>query len=95
MIKKNKSNLLPILLQRIESEIILNRVAKRIERERPELPIFTIHDSVVTTVGNELYIQCVMKDEMDKAINLRPNTEIEYWNSNEVSLHDNSNNAVA
>ena len=95
IIKKNKSNLLPILLQRIESEIILNRVSKRIERERPELPIFTIHDSVVTTRGNEYYIECVMKDEMEKAINLMPNTKIEYWEPKNISLESNLNDSVA
>ena len=95
IIKKNKPNLLPILLQRIESEIILNRVSKRIERERPELPIFTIHDSVVTTRGNESYIECVMKDEMEKAINLMPNTKIEYWEPKSISLEGNLTGSVA
>ncbi len=95
LIKKGDSRLLPILLQRIESEIILNRVAKRIEIERPYLPLFTIHDSVVSTLGNELYIQCVMKEEMEKAIGLSPHMKIEYWNPNNIKLDNPSNNIVA
>jgi len=86
LIKKGESRLLPILLQRVESEIILNRVAKRIEIERPDLPIFTIHDSVVSTLGNELYIQCIMMEEMEKAIGLSPHMKIEYWKPENIDL---------
>ena len=88
LIKKGKSNLLPILLQRVESEIILNRVAKRIEIERPDLPIFTIHDSVVSTLGNELYIKRVMMEEMEKAIGLSPHMKIEYWKPENIHLQN-------
>jgi hypothetical protein len=82
-------------LQRIESEIILNRVAKRIEIERPDLPLFTIHDSVVTSVGNELYIQFVMKEEMENAIGLSPNMKIEYWKPENIDLQSDLANVVA
>tara|TARA_B110000211_G_scaffold223216_1_gene272819 strand:+ start:1001 stop:1948 length:948 start_codon:yes stop_codon:yes gene_type:complete len=95
LIKKGNSKLLPILLQRIESEIILNRVAKRIEIERPDLPLFTIHDSVVTSVGNELYIQFVMKEEMENAIGLSPNMKIEYWKPENIDLQSHLVNVVA
>jgi hypothetical protein len=95
LIKKGNSKLLPILLQRIESEIILNRVAKRIEIERPDLPLFTIHDSVVTSVGNELYIQFVMKEEMENAIGLSPNMKIEYWKPENIDLQSDLINVVA
>ena len=95
LIKKGNSKLLPILLQRIESEIILNRVAKRIEIERPDLPLFTIHDSVVTSVGNELYIQFVMKEEMENAIGLSPNMKIEYWKPENIDLQSDLVNVVA
>ena len=82
------------MLQRIESEILLNRVAKRIEIEEPSLPIFTIHDSIVTTKGNELYIQSIMLDEMCKAIGSIPKTTIEYWTpdalNNNIELDDSA-----
>jgi hypothetical protein len=44
-IKKDEHNRLPILLQRIESYVILKRVAPRILSELPELPFITRHDS--------------------------------------------------
>lgn len=79
-IKRTKSEVLPILLQTIESELMLNRIAKRIERESPDLPIFTIHDSVVTTLGNEQYVKNVMIEEAKAAIGISPSVSIEYWN---------------
>ena len=68
MIKRHDKTNLPRLLQRIESHLMLLVVAKRITKEKPRLPILTIHDSIVTTVGNEEYVQSVLKDEMAKAI---------------------------
>ncbi|GAA4459135.1 hypothetical protein GCM10023189_32410 [Nibrella saemangeumensis] len=73
--------LLALLLQNIESEIFLNRIAKRTVEERPDLPIFTIHDSIVTTVGDEDYVEQVMKEELQNAVGLVPNTKREYWRS--------------
>ena len=94
LVKRKNSKFLPILLQRIESEILLNRVAKRIEIEEPSLPIFTIHDSIVTTKGNELYIQSIMLEEMCKAIGSIPKTTIEYWTpdalNNNIELDDSA-----
>jgi hypothetical protein len=49
------------LLQRIESDLIISNVCKRIMMERPDLPIFTIHDCIVTTEGNESYVKDVME----------------------------------
>lgn len=67
------------ILQRIESEIIIQRVAKRISVEKPQLPIFTIHDSVATTVGNEDYVSEVIKEEVVKLTALNVQLGIEYW----------------
>ncbi|RCR67503.1 hypothetical protein [Larkinella punicea] len=61
LIKSQQHRTLALLLQNIESEIFLNRIARRIAQERPDLPIFTIHDSIVTTVGNETYVKMIMR----------------------------------
>jgi hypothetical protein len=75
---KNHTTLAHIL-QRIESEIVIQRVAKRISVERPELPIFTIHDSVATTQGNEDYVSTVIKEEILKLTGLIVQLGIERW----------------
>lgn len=76
--KGNRANL-PILLQRIESHLILNVICKRIAKEYPKVPIFTIHDSIATTKENESIIQSIMEEELTKAIGIRPHIKIERW----------------
>ena len=67
------------ILQRIESELIIQNVTKRISVERPELPIFTIHDSVATTVGNEDYVSTLIKEEAKRLTGLNVKLGLEYW----------------
>ncbi|MBN8698840.1 MAG: hypothetical protein J0L54_04455 [Chitinophagales bacterium] len=79
LIKTSKSEILPITLQQIESELFLKRITKRVSMERPELPIFTIHDSIITKRGEEAYIESVIKNECEKAIGISPSVQIENY----------------
>jgi hypothetical protein len=79
LIKKRDKSILPRILQTIESHLMLKVIAKRISKERPTLPIFTIHDSIATTVGNEDYVQKVMQEELTKHIGHSPSLSVEYW----------------
>ena len=83
-IKRTKKELLPIMLQTIESKLFLDRIARRIAKERPELPIFTIHDSITTTVGNEAYVKRIMEEETIKAIGVRPSIDISLWSQSKI-----------
>ena len=78
-LKQKDHTQLAILLQAIESEFILNRVCKRISRERPYLPLYTIHDSVATTLGNEDYVRNVIEEEAIKAFGYKPKLKNENW----------------
>ena len=90
LIKKSDKTNLPRLLQRIESHLMLNVITKRIAAERKDLPIFTIHDSIVTTddAGNAEYIQRIMEEEFTKAIGFPPKFEIEYWDVAKLTFND-------
>jgi hypothetical protein len=79
LLKTKDKKVLPILLQRIESNEILLNITKRIARERPDLPIYTIHDSIVTTTGNEMYIKGIMEEELAKTIGFPPKLSISHW----------------
>lgn len=79
IIKQKNHTALAHLLQRIESIVMIENVVPRIVKERPELPIFTIHDSIVTTVGNENYIANVIKEEILRLTGLEAEMSYEYW----------------
>lgn len=70
---------LAILLQRIESYAILEVTCKRISKERPDLPIFTIHDSIATIEGEEAYVQSIMEEELNRISGCIPKLKTEYW----------------
>lgn len=78
-LKRQDSTILPILLQTIESHLILKVITKRISKEHPRLPIFTIHDSIITTVGSEDYVLSVMEEELEKAVGVKPSIKKEYY----------------
>jgi hypothetical protein len=42
------------------------------------LPIFTIHDSIITTSGDEEYVKAIMKEELHNYIGYEPKLKIEY-----------------
>ena len=87
-IKSHKKGHLAILLQMIESFLMIEKVVKRIYHERPDLPIFTIHDSVATTVGNEDYVATVIKEEFGKAIGNEPQLTVDYWSPEKLAFKD-------
>lgn len=74
--KDHKKNVLPILLQTIESYLIIDKVCKELSDERPGMPLFTIHDSVVTTKGNEHYVAKKMQEVFLQNIGHSPSLEI-------------------
>jgi len=86
IIKKQDYSLLPRLLQAIEAKIMLDRVCVRIGKERPNMPIYTIHDSIACPQGNEDYVSMVIKEEMQTAIGHTPSVGLEYWNPENVTI---------
>jgi hypothetical protein len=73
ILKRQNKSILARLLQAIESYMVLDRVCKRISLESPKMPIFTIHDSILTTEGNEEYVESVLKDEFIRLLEFKPN----------------------
>lgn len=68
------------MLQSIESEIVLNRCCLRMWAEaNHQIPIFTIHDSIVTTVEHQDYVRRVMEEVMTECIGIKPTLAIEAW----------------
>ena len=84
--KKGDATVLPRLLQNIEAKLILDIIAKRISKERPKAPIYTIHDSLTTTLENLEYFERVMREELEKYIGIEPNLKVEYWDAGELDI---------
>jgi len=85
-VKKKDYSFLPRLLQSLEAKIVLDRICTRITRERPTMPIFTIHDSVVCPEGQEDYVSNVIIEEMKRSIGHPCSVGLEYWRPETVVL---------
>lgn len=80
---------LAILLQSIESEIILHRCCKRIwEEGNQQMPIFTIHDSIVTTKENVEFVEKIMQEELTQCIGIPPKFKREEWKESNLEHQD-------
>lgn len=58
---------------------MIEAVASRIALERPDLPYFTIHDSIATTMGNENYVAKNVSEEACKLTGLQVKLGMENW----------------
>jgi hypothetical protein len=54
------------LMQSYESTLFIDIICRRFRRERPDLPIYTIHDAVLTTSEHVGYVKSVILDEFAK-----------------------------
>ena len=76
------------LLQRIESIAMQHFVCKRLQADHPNVPIFTLHDCIVTTQGNEQLVRQVMEDGIRQYVGYVPEMKIKPWSSFEVKLNE-------
>ncbi len=82
-IKEKDYTYLPLVLQRIESYLIIDVICKKVGHLEPKIPLFTIHDSIVTTQGYEGFIEAVMIEELEKWVGYKPKLDIQYLIPNE------------
>lgn len=71
-IKENDYREISRRLQRFESNLILKKVCNEISKERPDMPIFTIHDSILTTESNVDYLKWTMIRVITKEVGFEP-----------------------
>ena len=75
-LKKDDSRNVPLALQRAESQFVIGTVCKRILKESPDTPLWTIHDSILTTTSNSEFVQKVMEAEFAK-LGVHPRLRVE------------------
>ncbi len=83
-LKRSDKTLLPRLLQKLESYTILDRIAKRIGMEEPQMPIYTIHDSIVCPYGMENYVSHIIREEIYSLLGIYPKIHFDYWKSENI-----------
>lgn len=76
-LKQDDHKKLAVLLQRIESSFMLDKVARRIAKEQPKMPLFTIHDSIVCPVGMEGLVKSVIESEGEQWFGMIPPVKYE------------------
>ncbi|GAB3890040.1 hypothetical protein [Spirosoma agri] len=77
--KQTQKEVLPCLLQCIESYMVLQVITKRFAKQHPKAPIFTIHDSVATTEPFVKPLQTIMYEELMAFTGLPPKLKLERW----------------
>ena len=70
---------LPILLQKIESTLILDKVAKTIAKTEKGMPLYTIHDSLVVDSKKIDFCKEVLSRESIKYLGFEPKVNIDLW----------------
>ncbi len=64
-----------LALQRAESDIIINRAVRRLMNENPDIPILTVHDSIMTQLRHADTVKQVMLDAFS-TVGLSPTIQI-------------------
>lgn len=77
LIKKDKHNTLAILLQSIESKIVLENAYVKIMNVLPNAPLFSIHDSLITTENYVASVKAILEEELTNATGYSPHLKIE------------------
>lgn len=78
-IKKERHATLAIILQRLESELFLQKCCKIINEEKPGIPIFTIHDSIITTKENIEYVKSIIEKVLLEHLKAKPHLKVDRW----------------
>lgn len=69
----------PILLQNIEADCILDYCTHNIAERFPEIPLITIHDSIITTENNIEIVEREFRKHLHNYFGLMPKLQREYW----------------
>lgn len=70
--KRHRHELLPLLLQTLEAELVLGVVAQRISLLHSNIPLFSIHDALVTPSEHADQIEALMRQELKRAVGYEP-----------------------
>lgn len=68
---------LGLILMNVESRIMLDHVVPRIEKVFPGLPIWTIHDGIMTLEAHVEVVKEIIQEECERLIGWQPHVKFE------------------
>jgi hypothetical protein len=78
-LKSEDNSVFPIFLQNIEAYLIIDLITKGIALKNPEIPMYTIHDSIATTHEYASLIKEELTNQLFKYNGVKPQITIEEW----------------
>lgn len=84
IIKRKDRTILPRLLQSIEAYLFLQVITKQVAKINPRIPLYTIHDSIVTTERYVPIVKKVMRDVLIRYVGVVPTFSEEPWDPSEL-----------
>jgi len=88
LIKKKNHKVLAWVLQYIEADMLLYKVCPQIAAESPNIPLFTIHDAIVTTEEHAEFVKDKMIEIIQETIGFTPKIKPEIWEEGNTALVD-------
>lgn len=79
MIKSKSHPTLAVILQNLEADLILNQTCKIISEKNSEIPLYTLHDSIITTEENVKFVQDEMISVLSQNLGIPPSIKVEEW----------------
>lgn len=83
--KKSNYRRLAWLMQKTESDYMINGVCRRLMLDYPEITFLTIHDSILTSPDHAGTVKTVMLEEFVK-LGMRPTIRVESYEDEDVNL---------
>jgi hypothetical protein len=79
-VKRHNYKTLACILQNLEAEIVLHKACFELGLNYPNIPLYTIHDSIATTEDNIKVVKEVLSKHLKEALDHPVKLETEYWN---------------
>ncbi|MFZ1516618.1 MAG: hypothetical protein WAT21_14510 [Saprospiraceae bacterium] len=73
-----KGNSFARILQRMESQTVLDLICVDLKERYPNIPLITLHDGIATTVGNQYLVKESMESILEQEVGIKGIVEIEW-----------------
>jgi len=87
-LKRLHPDFIPIVLMMRESYAVLQRITKRISRDHPEVPLFTIYDDITMTRDHANLVSSIICEELKALTSYTPTLKCEVWNIKNLKYYN-------